>query len=853
MESSATNTAPPLFRRHVRRPRLTDLLDQSSAQAILLNAPAGYGKTTLAAEWLHARPNVAWYRASPSSADVAAISVGIARAVRPLIPRAGERLEKRVVLGDAPENSVRALAELLAEDLTQWAEDAWLVIDDYHFLMESPSAEDFIDWLLTLSPLKLLVATRRRPAWASARRVLYGEITEITRDVLAMRKDEAAALLAIHSTEAVLRLLDSARGWPAVIGLAAISASCDLPAADASDALFRYFAEEVLRRQPQDVQDFMLTSSVPPRIGKPSTEALPDRTKRMALERLVDEGLLHHFDGHLQFHPLVRRFLRHKLELEQPELARALTNRAIAAAEENDHWEEAFELARDVDIGWASEIVARAANVLLGQGRIETLEKWITTCGSAALSNEGVTLARAELRNRQGHPSEARALALGLVSRLPETADEVPRAWSVAGQAARSLCNFSEALEYETTARSLAQSRDQEFSAAWGSFLSAAELERNDLSLFLDELERSSSDDIDGQLRLAAARIQFAEHHGSLADAWESVKPLIPRIDDAHDPLARSNALANFAYLQVLRGEFDAAHELACRALDFCTSLRLDFAVGYCLVRRGRAELGLGRLKQARITLSQLEPIVTTSEDPYLHLERALLRLRLTLLTDGTSPKANLIGRFPKERLPRSPYGEYIALCAVSEAVHGSVEAAGQHASEARRLTASLGGQYFARLAELICHHSRSDQAESSIVPTCDLIHEAGRAHFFEGIVIAYRAYPSLVPLLLEDATTTGPLLEHAMQRARDHSLARRFGLMKHGADRTSSSDALTPREHEVFALLAAGFSNAEIAKRLFISPSTAKVHTHRVLTKLGVRTRTQAALRWHDSTPVAD
>ncbi len=63
----------------IKRPRLTKLLDDSGARLILLVAPAGYGKTTLARQWLAAyRRPVAWYRATPASADVAALATGLA-------------------------------------------------------------------------------------------------------------------------------------------------------------------------------------------------------------------------------------------------------------------------------------------------------------------------------------------------------------------------------------------------------------------------------------------------------------------------------------------------------------------------------------------------------------------------------------------------------------------------------------------------------------------------------------------------------------------------------------------------------------------------------------------------------
>jgi DNA-binding NarL/FixJ family response regulator len=52
--------------------------------------------------------------------------------------------------------------------------------------------------------------------------------------------------------------------------------------------------------------------------------------------------------------------------------------------------------------------------------------------------------------------------------------------------------------------------------------------------------------------------------------------------------------------------------------------------------------------------------------------------------------------------------------------------------------------------------------------------------------------------------------------------------------------DQLTDREREILRLVAAGLSNDEIARRLVISPLTAKTHVSRILGKLGCRDRAQ-------------
>ena len=185
-------------------------MDEAKAQSILVTAPPGYGKTTLAREWLQGRDNVVWYHATTASADVGAFSAGLAEAVAPLVPGAGDRVRQRLRVGDATERLARPLAELLAEDLEVWPDDGILVLDDYQFLAESTPVEEFVERLLTLVPVRVLVTSRRRPGWATARRFLYGEVVEIGRDQLAMSDEEAGRVLKGRSTEAVRALVRQA-------------------------------------------------------------------------------------------------------------------------------------------------------------------------------------------------------------------------------------------------------------------------------------------------------------------------------------------------------------------------------------------------------------------------------------------------------------------------------------------------------------------------------------------------------------------------------------------------------------------------------------------------------------------
>lgn len=840
MHAAVEQVQTPLFRRHTRRPRLTRLLDESRAQAIVVTAPAGYGKTTLVMEWLQGGGDAVWYRATNASADLAAFSAGLADVMTPFVPGAGDRLKQRLRVADTPERAARPLAELLAEDIASWPTDALLVIDDYHLVADSAPVEEFFDWLLTLAPqLRVLVTSRRVPRWASARRILYGEITEIGREQLAMTADEARRLLSDRPPDSVRALVSQAEGWPALIGLAALTASHEIPAERVSEALYRYFADEVVRAEAKDVERFMLLASVPNvvdvRIAK---EVLEIEEPQRIIETLVTDGLLHRAEGQHRFHPLLRGFLRRRFQAEEPESYRKLLLCTAVDSRRFHRWDEAFSLAQEAnETSLQIGVLQDAADDLLCSGRIETLERWLDACASDALDHPGAAIIRAEVLIRQGRFAEASSIAEDVGARLSRTDDLAARAANVSGLSRYLSSDVERARSYYERANDLARLTEDKKDALWGAFISTVDDDIDLAQRYLDALEELSAD-LNVRLRVATGRQVVGSHSGTLRGIWALISPMVAVAPHASDPVVKSNFIAQAGYVALARTDYLTSIQLSTEALEMSQALGHDFAIASCLAYRAASEIGCRELEAARKDLREMSLVRATLEDPYLQTEYALMQVRLAL-AEGNLVRAQMFVEAASRGTPdRATRGERLGISSIVLAALGECARSAAAADQAMEVTRSVEAQYYSRFGRFIA--GTVSAKESSASHLGQLVSDAAADGFLEAFVVAYRAHPMLLRLAAsQDADLVGALIE----RTHDQALARRTGADIGVSTSEAQTSLLTPREEEVLALLGQGLSNAEIAKRLFITKSTAKVHVHNVLRKLGVRTRLQAAM----------
>ncbi|HYD10873.1 MAG TPA: hypothetical protein VEA78_12300, partial [Acidimicrobiales bacterium] len=337
---------PSLRRGLVARSRLTDRLRgdaANDARLILVAAPAGFGKTTLLAQWLgRGERAVAWLALDAGDADPHRFLQHLIAAVQVAVPDAGADAGGLLELADAP---AEAVLVSLVNDLDAVAGPTVLVLDDYH-VIDEPDVHEAVAFLQENLPpqVTLAMTTRVDPPLPLARLRARGELLEVRAADLRFTTDEASAFLndvmGLSLEPALVDALESrTEGWAAGLQLAALSArdrgdvgEVAAFVADFSGShrfVLDYLVEEVLDRQPDDVRSFLLHTSIVEELTADLCNALTDRADgQEVLERLERDNVfvvpLDDTRRWFRYHHLFADALRVRLADREPARVREL-------------------------------------------------------------------------------------------------------------------------------------------------------------------------------------------------------------------------------------------------------------------------------------------------------------------------------------------------------------------------------------------------------------------------------------------------------------------------------------------------------------------------------------------------
>ncbi len=395
---------PPLGE-HLPRPHLIQWLErQAGRRLILVSAPAGYGKTTLLADFVngHTAP-VAWIQLDTSDSDPTVFLSILIEAIhrsRPAPRRfahIGRNAQALLDHAEGTADSQRALNVLINELGEAALDSLTIVFEDYQYIA-NPVVHQLVEILLenAPAPVQLIISTRMDPPLPLGRLRARGMLAELRSADLRFRDDEIAALLNAGATaisaESLSLLSQKTEGWIAALQIIRNSfagnegrqANEIISSLSGSNRfIFEYLVEEVFQRQPRELQEFMLCTAVLSQMDAASCNAVGQiRNAQTILQTLERQNLfLSSLDAEgkwFRYNFLFREFLLNRLQQEHGEQIPVLEGRAGEYYEGQGEKEAAF---IHYVSGGDYESAARAASSfavdLVECGRVEVLNRYL--------------------------------------------------------------------------------------------------------------------------------------------------------------------------------------------------------------------------------------------------------------------------------------------------------------------------------------------------------------------------------------------------------------------------------------------------------------------------------------------
>ena len=880
----------------VARPRLIDLLSRGAEAALtLVSAPAGFGKTSLLADWLAAAGAdgraAAWLSLDQRDNDPALFWTYLVAALKTALPGLGGSAPS---LLESPPPPMEVVLATLLNDLSAISNDVVMVLDDYH-VIDARDVLDGMAFLLEHLPpqIHLVIASRADPALPLARLRGRGELVEIRATDLRFTTEEAAAYLnevmGLGLTEEDVTALEGrTEGWIAALQLAALSMRgrddvAGFIAGFAGDDRYivDYLVEEVLQRQSDHVRQFLLQTSILDRLSGPLCDAVTGQDGGKARLEALDRGnlFLVPLDDRRQwyrYHQLFADVLQAHLLDERPEDIPELHRRASAWFEQSGEPSEAIRHALAAeDFERAADLIELAAPATRQYRQEATLRRWLEALPEELLrvrpvlsdAYAGSLLVRGEVEGVESYLQDAERWLdprtggpPGSLARSPEmvVVDEegfraLPASIAVhrAGQA-RILGDAAGTVAHARRALDLVGEDDHLGRGGAAALLGLVYWTNGDLDAAhhwyadgMASLEKAGylSDVVGGAITLADLRVA----KGRLREAMTTYERGLRVATEHAPPVLRGAADMHVGMSQLCyeRNELDAAmqHLLTSRELGEHAGLpknRYRWRVAMARIRAAEGDLGgaLDLLDEAdRLYVSDFSPDVRPV--PALRARVLVALGRLDEALDWASERGlsvdddvSYLREFEHLILARVLLAHYQA-----ERSHGSIHEV--NVLVERLLQAAEEGARTGSVLEILVLQALAQQTQGDIPAALASLQRALTLAEPEGYVRTFVDEGSPMASLLRAAA------KHGMARSYVGSLLAAFDTTEdRGPVKQGLIEPLSERELVVLRLLGTDLDGPDIARELVVSLNTMRTHTKNIYAKLGVNNRRAAVRR---------
>jgi LuxR family maltose regulon positive regulatory protein len=460
-------TPPSPEAARVHRPRLVDRLHEFlPRRLILINAPAGYGKTSLLVDFdQHADLPVCWARLTRADQD----EIRLAAVLEASLSKRFRRLRGRIVVEALVGSPPQGQAAAFAEPIQQLIEEPFVIVfDDIQRINPSAEACAFLDSLVQALPehVTVISAGRELPEIGLSRWVVDAEVGGVGPHDLALSQSEAGAFLHEHfdlklPPATLEKLHHQTQGWVTGIYLMGREIqrlgpeAAELHSAPPMQAIFGYIGETVLADVHPQTRTFLLDSSILPFMTAERCDQVLDRDDSQdQLTQLLQRGMFitatDTSPRSFEYHPLFRSYLLETVEQEDAQHVSDLRQRAAHRLADEGLVEQAFDLfVENGDQGSAAQLAEKHSHALFVQGRSHTLESWMDAIDDAPAKAANLCLAVASSWSDMGRVDESLSVArevLATDADAPLDDETLARAHTILGMNALHRSDYAEAL-----------------------------------------------------------------------------------------------------------------------------------------------------------------------------------------------------------------------------------------------------------------------------------------------------------------------------------------------------------------------------------------------------------------------
>ncbi|MFL5658751.1 MAG: LuxR C-terminal-related transcriptional regulator [Ktedonobacteraceae bacterium] len=896
----------------IQRPQLSPLLNQGLRRKLtLISAPAGFGKTTLLSSWAQSfsqenpeAPRVAWVSLDEGDNEPVLFWTYALTALDTQQPGLCAQLLAYLQTLQAPQPPVRYVLQALINTLASRTEQFLLVLDDYHLITQNEVHSSLTYLVEHLPPqLHIVLATRVDPPLPLSLLRARGEMLEVRTDQLRCTPEEVLAffskVMGMHlPADIVGEVTARTEGW--LVGLQLVGLSLQ-GHTDPVDLLHEvsgreryildYLLEEVLQRQPEPVQRFLLHTSILERLSTSLCDALLQRMDSQQMLEFLERAnvFVVPLDGQrrwYRYHALFAEALRLRLEQTEGEALSALHLRASHWYAEQGYFSEAARHTISAgDWTWAADLIEQEYTFTWGSSEHALLRHW---------------LEKLPVEVVRSRPRLCLAYAKTLFMVAPYTTIE--RWLHDAERALRAALPTS---PNETAGPgALPPSARQEWDnllgeiAAYSAIITGYYLGEGTASLAFCQqaLAHLSEQNLIVRAEVAYAQSLAAHSSGDIVAALQSTRGATALAQAARNISSTILYTSRTAYSLLVQGKLHEVVQVAEQAaLLAITPVGLPHAMvssayifhAEVLRQWNRLDEALSLALQAVQLDEQTETIVT--------LYLGYTELMRVYLARGEMEAAHIAFQHAEEALAKTYYVPYrravyvivdwmqfwLASGEVDRATHWAEELAQQ-----TRVPSPLARerQDVAR-ARLLLAQKRPTEALSLLEPLQVIAEQQERlSHVIEMKVLQALAYQmrqqepealgalaqavrlaepeGYIRCFVDEGAPMGALLSRLRGQEGKHEPApyvdtllaaflqdgrgpeHQPGQSQQHLAVQSLLEPLSGRELEVLHLMVQGNSNREIAQSLVLSIDTVKSHMSSIFSKLGVHTRVQAVVR---------